>query len=316
MNHAEKLFKEYELCQDTVRRTESTIWKTSAAIGIGSLGPLILFATQKEKPDWQTTFIIGILVFSAALTWWFIARRWWDVQHATLLRMRHIEEELHLYAVRYVHHKDKKLQLVPDGFYLTKEHIQELNGIGDTKSHLRGVQDWLKLFPFFLLISWLEYGSHRYIESDSLFNMQSLRDHIIYLTVMALPFLALIGWNAIHIRRRVKKTLRMEDKMINLIAFFKHFFSFLASAGWIIISLFVGILILGGFLTIIEKNSIGDSIYLAFITALTIGYGDITPSTALGKIICIILGMIGIIFMGVIVAASIRALEESSQKGG
>jgi len=104
--------------------------------------------------------------------------------------------------------------------------------------------------------------------------------------------------------------------VISFKEFFKRFFSLLASAGWIILSLFGAILVLGIFLAIIEKKPIPDCIYLAFITALTIGYGDITPLTLPGRIISIILGIIGMVFMGVIVAASIKALEKASQKGG
>lgn len=103
--------------------------------------------------------------------------------------------------------------------------------------------------------------------------------------------------------------------MINLKEFFRKLFSLIASAGWIVLSLFGAIFVLGLILAIIEKKPIFDCIYLAFITALTIGYGDITPSTLLGRIISIILGIIGMIFIGVIVAASIKALEKASQKG-
>ena len=58
-----------------------------------------------------------------------------------------------------------------------------------------------------------------------------------------------------------------------------------------------------------DKKPIADTLYLAFITSLTIGYGDIAPETAPAKIIAIAIGFEGIIFTGIVVAASLKALE-------
>jgi len=60
-----------------------------------------------------------------------------------------------------------------------------------------------------------------------------------------------------------------------------------------------------------DNKPFGDSLYLAFITFLTIGYGDIHPTTMIAKIVCILLGFLGICFMGIIVAATIKAFEKS-----
>lgn len=60
------------------------------------------------------------------------------------------------------------------------------------------------------------------------------------------------------------------------------------------------------------KNSDGsilDSVYAAMVTALTIGYGDLIPLGLYGKITTILLGIVGMLFVGVIVGASIKALE-------
>ncbi len=59
----------------------------------------------------------------------------------------------------------------------------------------------------------------------------------------------------------------------------------------------------------LDGKPIADSLYLAFITALTIGYGDMSPETALAKVIAIVIGFLGIVFTGIVVAASLRALE-------
>jgi voltage-gated potassium channel len=60
------------------------------------------------------------------------------------------------------------------------------------------------------------------------------------------------------------------------------------------------------------KHSFGDALYLAFITALTIGYGDLTPDGTAGKITAICLGGLGIVLTGIVVAAMIKALERST----
>lgn len=62
------------------------------------------------------------------------------------------------------------------------------------------------------------------------------------------------------------------------------------------------------------KNSDGsfvDSMYTALVTSLTIGYGDMTPVGIYGKITAVVLGIVGMLFVGVIVGASIKALERS-----
>jgi hypothetical protein len=47
------------------------------------------------------------------------------------------------------------------------------------------------------------------------------------------------------------------------------------------------------------------------LTALTIGYGDITPKTTIGHILSVLIGLIGMIFVGLIVAIASRALTET-----
>jgi len=39
-----------------------------------------------------------------------------------------------------------------------------------------------------------------------------------------------------------------------------------------------------------------------------VGYGDIVPTTALGRIISVVIAMLGIVYVGIIVAIATRAL--------
>lgn len=56
-----------------------------------------------------------------------------------------------------------------------------------------------------------------------------------------------------------------------------------------------------------EGWSYGDSLYYGFITATTVGYGDMTPTTGRGKIYAIILALIGLIYTGIMVALAVEA---------
>jgi voltage-gated potassium channel len=58
-----------------------------------------------------------------------------------------------------------------------------------------------------------------------------------------------------------------------------------------------------------EDVSLLDSMYFASITALSVGYGDIVPHTLLGKVASVFIGLVGVIIMGILVAASVWALE-------
>jgi len=63
-----------------------------------------------------------------------------------------------------------------------------------------------------------------------------------------------------------------------------------------------------------EKLPIADALYFTMITGLTVGYGDITPQTAVGRIIAIMVALMGVIFSGLIVAAALRAVGQSLTK--
>ena len=60
-----------------------------------------------------------------------------------------------------------------------------------------------------------------------------------------------------------------------------------------------------------EKIPIGDAIYFAFITGLTIGYGDIVAHSMTGRVISVLLGLVGILFTGLITAVAVHAVRDA-----
>ncbi|MHB1418074.1 MAG: hypothetical protein ACYCX4_00580, partial [Bacillota bacterium] len=116
------LLKEYEMCHDRVKNLESTIWITSGVIGIGSIGSLI---SIMEKAGAIKTLVLGVFVIIWVWIWWFIAKRWWDIQHTTFMRMRHIENELGLFQQRYIRYLDQNGDEEQEKCY--EENLENLN---------------------------------------------------------------------------------------------------------------------------------------------------------------------------------------------
>jgi voltage-gated potassium channel len=81
-----------------------------------------------------------------------------------------------------------------------------------------------------------------------------------------------------------------------------------------LVSLILLLAVNGVLLSKLEHIPFRDAIYFVFITGLTIGYGDIVPHTAWGRVISISSGLIGVIFVGLTVAIATRALATHHQK--
>ncbi len=61
----------------------------------------------------------------------------------------------------------------------------------------------------------------------------------------------------------------------------------------------------------IEGWSAFNAFYWSFITAFTVGYGDIRPVRKMSKVLTIIIAMVGIMFTGVVVAITVTAATQA-----
>jgi voltage-gated potassium channel len=57
-----------------------------------------------------------------------------------------------------------------------------------------------------------------------------------------------------------------------------------------------------------EGWSLSDSLYFGFITALTVGYGDLRPTRGVNKFIAIVIALFGLITSGILVAIAVEAV--------
>lgn len=82
----------------------------------------------------------------------------------------------------------------------------------------------------------------------------------------------------------------------------KNYHRFIYSTGFIyLFSISVAIIVLSAFLfSLSEKQTLANSLWWAVTTATTVGYGDETPHTAVGKVIASVLMFGGIGFIGLL----------------
>lgn len=52
-----------------------------------------------------------------------------------------------------------------------------------------------------------------------------------------------------------------------------------------------------------------EGIYFAFVTGLTIGYGDLVPHHPLSRVLAIVIGFTGVLLTALFAAIGVRALE-------
>jgi voltage-gated potassium channel len=90
--------------------------------------------------------------------------------------------------------------------------------------------------------------------------------------------------------------------------FMRLFFEGLAFVGPLLFFLGLFITFLGQIVGRRESWNRFDALYWAFITATTVGYGDIRPMSRLSKSLSVIIALVGMIFTGIMVALAVNAV--------
>jgi len=85
---------------------------------------------------------------------------------------------------------------------------------------------------------------------------------------------------------------------------------------WPILSGLIGLMIvLGVVVGLREGWSLQESIYFAFVSGLTIGYGDLAPKTLLARSLAVLIGVCGVLFTALLAAVAVKALGAASDDG-
>ena len=86
---------------------------------------------------------------------------------------------------------------------------------------------------------------------------------------------------------------------------------------WPILSvLLVLIAALGLVVGLLERWSVHESIYFAFVSGLTIGYGDLAPKSLLTRALAILIGVCGVLLTALVAAVAVKALTVATTDDG
>lgn len=91
------------------------------------------------------------------------------------------------------------------------------------------------------------------------------------------------------------------------LTFIKIFAFGLWLAAPLLLSFVLAIIALGLLVGKKESWSKFDCLYWAFVTATTVGYGDIRPLQRLSRVLSVMIAFLGLIFTGIMVALAINA---------
>jgi hypothetical protein len=83
---------------------------------------------------------------------------------------------------------------------------------------------------------------------------------------------------------------------------------------WPILAVLLGLMVaLGCTVALLEHWSLFEGIYFAFVSGLTIGYGDLAPKATLARALAVTIGFIGVLLTGLVAAVGVQALHATQQ---
>ena len=84
---------------------------------------------------------------------------------------------------------------------------------------------------------------------------------------------------------------------------------------WPILSILLGLIVaLGLVVGWREGWPVEDSVYFAFVSGLTIGYGDLAPKFLLTRALSIAIGLCGILLTALLAAVAVKALTATADQ--
>ena len=84
---------------------------------------------------------------------------------------------------------------------------------------------------------------------------------------------------------------------------------------WPVLSMLLVLIVgLGLVIGAIEGWSVQDSVYFAFVSGLTIGYGDLAPKTLVTRILAIAIGICGVLVTALVAAVAVKALTAVTEQ--
>ena len=66
---------------------------------------------------------------------------------------------------------------------------------------------------------------------------------------------------------------------------------------------------IGAVVGVLEGWGVGQGMYFAFITGLTIGYGDLAPRQSLTQLLAVVIGFSGVLLTGLVAALAVKAIH-------
>lgn len=173
-------------------------------------------------------------------------------------------------------------------------------------------------------LDWAIWGvfALEYLLMVALANHKALyiRTHLLDLAMVVLPALRLLRI------LRLLRLLRIASVLMASLRQFRDVQAMAARRGVTgILSGILSLLLVGAFCVYHVEgptngafSTFGDSLWWAFVTASTVGYGDAVPHTLAGRAVAAFLMLLGLVLFGVMsatVVASFMAADEEEQRG-
>ncbi|PCH63648.1 MAG: Ion channel protein [Gammaproteobacteria bacterium] len=98
------------------------------------------------------------------------------------------------------------------------------------------------------------------------------------------------------------------------VTFIELFFWTLYLVAPVLVFLSLLIIVLGQVVSRIEKWEKFDGLYWSFITATTVGYGDIRPLKKISKALSVLIALVGMMFTGIIIGVTLSTVPVAVEK--